>query len=148
MGGAGSWHVMKVHSAEELLECWQQLSREMHDGAFPADIKRNGFMLDEYFNGCEVDVDGWACDGRVQFKLVSDNRPALEPYFLEMGGHYPSQLPTEAVLALERLTEDVVAAFEHLHTCFHFEAKIDLDTLKVMPIEMNARVGGFECPAC
>jgi len=41
----------------------------------------------------------------------------------------------------------VVEAFPGVHSCFHFEAKINMETLEVMPIEFNARVGGAECPA-
>jgi len=144
--GAGSWHVRKIESAEELQEVFSCLSLELSNGRFPEEIREAGFTLEEYFTGHEVDVDGWARDGKVEFCLVSDNKPALEPYFLELGGYYPSQLPAEAVSALERLTSQVVDAFPGTHTCFHFEAKIDPATLEVMPIEFNARVGGAECP--
>merc|ERR1719215_2179122 len=107
-----------------------------------------GFLLEEYFGGQEVDVDGWARKGKVEFQMVSDNRPAIEPHFLEMGGVYPSQLPKELVTKLEDLTRGVVEAFPGFHGAFHFEAKVDIKTCEVMPIELNTRCGGAECPAC
>jgi len=145
--GAGSWYLKKVEGPEELVREWAHLTDSMSNGSFPADICAAGFVLEEYFPGHEVDVDGWARDGKCEFCLVSDNRPAKEPYFLELGGIYPSQLPAHAIEKLEQLTQDVVAAFPGLHGAFHFEAKIDKQLLRVMPIELNARVGGAECPA-
>jgi len=145
--GGGSWHVRKICSAAELQQTWDELSRGMRQGSFPLEIKTAGFTLEEYFSGHEVDVDGWARDGKVEFCVVSTNRPALEPYFLELGGIYPSQLPAEAITVLKELTTKVVSAFPGIHTCFHFEAKINEQTLEVMPIEFNARPGGAECPA-
>lgn len=145
--GGGSWYVCKVNNAAELQQTWERLSAGMSQGAFPHEIREAGFTLEEYFSGHEVDVDGWARDGKLEFCVVSDNRPAIEPHFLEVGGIYPSQLPPPAVAILEQLTAQVVEAFPGIHSCFHFEAKINVDTLEVMPIEFNARVGGAECPA-
>lgn len=146
--GAGSWHIMKVDSADEVRTIFVSLQEQMDAGTFPKDICEAGFILEEYFEGDEVDVDGWACNGRLEFFVVNDNRPAIEPYFVELGGFYPSQLKPEAVAALENLTRQVVAAFPGMHTCFHFEAKINSKSLEVMPIELNSRCGGAECPAC
>lgn len=144
--GGGSWHVQRVDSVEECRSVFARLSVEMRDGPFPQEIRDAGFIIEEFFIGHEVDVDGWARDGVVEFSMVSDNRPAIEPYMLELGGIYPSQLPVAAIDALNRLTEQVVAAFPGIHACFHFEAKIDLTTLRAIPIELNCRPGGAECP--
>eukprot|EP00927_Polykrikos_kofoidii_P071187 TRINITY_DN67494_c0_g1_i1.p1 TRINITY_DN67494_c0_g1~~TRINITY_DN67494_c0_g1_i1.p1 ORF type:complete len:495 (+),score=78.34 TRINITY_DN67494_c0_g1_i1:63-1487(+) len=144
--GGGSWHVQRVDSLEECRRVYAQLSVEMRDGPFPQEIRDAGFIIEEFFVGHEVDVDGWARDGVVEFSMVSDNRAAIEPYMLELGGIYPSRLPATAVDVLKRLTAQVVAAFPGIHACFHFEAKIDLTTLRAIPIELNCRVGGAECP--
>jgi len=145
--GAGSWHISRVDSAEELQAVSARLRQELQGNSFPQEIREAGFVLEEYFAGHEVDVDGWARDGKIEYMVISDNRPAVEPHFLEMGGVYPSQLPPPALQALEELTKQVVAAFPGIHTCFHFEAKINVETLEAMPIEFNARCGGAECPA-
>eukprot|EP00927_Polykrikos_kofoidii_P008825 TRINITY_DN13688_c2_g1_i1.p1 TRINITY_DN13688_c2_g1~~TRINITY_DN13688_c2_g1_i1.p1 ORF type:complete len:476 (-),score=81.58 TRINITY_DN13688_c2_g1_i1:49-1425(-) len=145
--GSGSWHVQRVDSPEELRCVYSRLVVEMRDGSFPQDIRDAGFMIEEYITGHEVDVDGWARAGVVEFAVVSDNRPAKEPFFLELGGFYPSQESAAVVETLERLTSQVVSAFSGIHTCFHFEAKIDLTSLRAFPIEMNCRCAGAECPA-
>ena len=44
--------------------------------------------------------------------LISDNNAAIEPWFLELGGMYPSALPETRLESLRRLTRDVVASFE------------------------------------
>lgn len=145
--GGGSWYTCRVDDPSDLRRHWARLSRDMRDGFFPLDIKSEGFVLEEYFEGHEVDIDGWARHGRVEFSLISDNKPAIEPHFLERGGVYPSQLPRPAVEALEQLLRDTVAAFPGVHCCFHFEAKVDAETARVMPLELNPRMGGAECPA-
>jgi len=145
--GAGSWYVRKVDSAADLLETWQTLSRRLTGSPFPEEIKKAGFTLEEYFGGHEVDIDGWIRHGKVEFCLVSDNKPALEPHFLELGGIYPTQLHAEAVEMLKQLMASVAKAFPGLHSCFHFEAKINKKTLEAMPLELNLRAGGAECPA-
>ena len=90
-------------------------------------------MLEEYIPGAEIDIDGWAIDGevqlascmctlvlcsivyavyQVQFMLISDNNAAREPWFLELGGTYPSALPEATLESLRSLARDVVASFE------------------------------------
>merc|ERR1719506_2515864 len=147
--GGGSWYIQKINTPSELKDIWENLSTEClgSKGGFPPEIKEAGFTLEEYFLGDEIDVDGWARNGTVEFCMVSDNRPAIEPHFLEAGGVYPSQLPLVAIEKLKALTSQVTEAFPGVHSCFHFEAKINMETLEVMPIEFNARVGGAECPA-
>ena len=116
-------------------------------------------------------VDGYACQGNVRAAFVADNRTPLQPGFCETGGTYPSQLPPSAQKAILEMTEKVCSAFEH-HGAFHFECLVrlkkgrgsgsgssggssgdggdgstDSSEWEVMPIELNARIGGAECPA-
>eukprot|EP00959_Pyramimonas_sp_CCMP1952_P295073 6171590-Pyramimonas_sp.AAC.1 len=145
--GAGSWHVRRVDQLSDLRAVWDELSKDLAKGMFPADVREAGFVLEEYIGGCEVDVDGWAVNGKLGFMLVSDNRDAIEPYFLEVGGLYPSQLPQPCKDKLQLLTNQLLEAFPRIHGCFHFEAKIDPQTEIAVPIELNLRTGGAECPA-
>ncbi|CAJ1329478.1 unnamed protein product, partial [Effrenium voratum] len=107
-----------------------------------------GWILEEWFTGQEVDIDGWAKEGQVEWLLISDNKPVLGQGCCETGGLYPSQLPEELQQKLEALTRQVVAACPGLHSAFHFEALVNLETKAVMPVELNLRVGGAECPCC
>lgn len=144
--GAGSCAVRKVHSERELLAEMAVLDRALGQAPLPCSDAAGAWVCEEFFAGCEVDVDGWACDGRVEFMLASDNKPCKEGSCCETGGIYPSQLPPELVTKLENLTRAVVAALPGLHTVFHFEALVNRESGEVMPIEMNLRVGGCECP--
>jgi biotin carboxylase len=143
--GAGSWHIRRVESLTDLRECWHQLSKDLNGSCFPNDVQTAGFLCEEYIGGTEVDVDGWAQNGEPAFMQVADNNPAIEPYFLEVGGVYPSQLPETSIAAIRQLTSDVLKAFPGVHGCFHFEAKVDGSV--AYPIELNLRTGGAECPA-
>jgi len=143
--GAGSWHIRRVDRLTDLRECWHLLSKDLNGSCFPTDVQTAGFLCEEYIGGVEVDVDGWAQNGEIAFMLVADNNPAIEPYFLEVGGVYPSQLPETSIAAIRQLTRDVFKAFPGVHGCFHFEAKID--NAVAYPIELNLRTGGAECPA-
>jgi hypothetical protein len=143
---------------------------------FDERIKRMGFVLEEYFEGVEVDVDGWACDGHVDFALVAENRAPIEPTMDEVGGTYPIRdLRPDLVERLRELPQRVLDAASAsvatatgvgggggggggsgggggggggggFHGCFHFEARVNPHTGEVMPIEWNARLGGAECP--
>ena len=69
-----------------------------------------------------------------------------------MGGAYPSRLPPRVTQRLRELTQQVLDALRDAgeagyHGCFHFEAKVSADLTRVMPLELNCRVGGAECPA-
>ena len=152
--GAGSWCVRRVNAPEDLKGIWRFSHDLMAHTNLPPERQSSGFIVEEFFDGCEVDIDGWAVDSRVQFCQISDNNPPIEPFFLETGGTYPTRLPKEAKRALLRLTEDVFRAFPGINSCFHFEARIrevqredgSKDYI-CMPLELNCRVGGAECPA-
>ena len=50
------------------------------------------FLLEEYLDGPEVDVDVVMADGAAQYAVVVDNGPTAEPYFAETWGLCPSTL--------------------------------------------------------
>mmetsp|Transcript_6110 Transcript_6110/g.7027 ORF Transcript_6110/g.7027 Transcript_6110/m.7027 type:complete len:446 (+) Transcript_6110:281-1618(+) len=142
--GAGSSSVRKVETPEVLKREYSCVVDELNNSGAPDLVKMAGFVLEEYFDGEEVDIDGWVTNGKLTLQVVSDNNPALEPYFLEMGGTYPSQLPRPAIEKLEQVTEQFFQAFPGVHSPFVLEAKINTKTLKVMLIEMNGRCSGAE----
>jgi biotin carboxylase len=143
--GAGSWYVRRVDKLTDLRECWHQMAKDLNCSCLPTDVKTAGFMCEEYIGGVEVDVDGWAHNGEPVFMTVADNNPAIEPYFLETGGTYPSQLPETSIAAIRQLTYDVFKAFPGVHGCFDLEAKIDGSV--AYAIELNLRTVGAEGPA-
>lgn len=145
--GAGSYYCRKVESKDELLEIFDALDERFRsEKAIPEDDVSAGWILEEWFSGLEVDVDGWAKDGDVEWMLVSDNKPVLSHACCETGGVYPSQLPEDLVELLRELTRKVVLACPGLHSAFCFEALINPESKEVMPVELNLRLGGAECP--
>ncbi|CAK9058984.1 unnamed protein product [Durusdinium trenchii] len=147
--GAGSYYCRKVEAKDELLEVFAAFDGQLRsEGKTPEEDVRGGWILEEWFSGWEVDVDGWAKDGQVEWMLVSDNKPLQSHACCEMGGVYPSQLPEHLQELLRELTRQVVRASPGLHSVFHFEALVNLETQEVMPVELNLRVGGAECPCC
>ena len=82
--GAGSWHVRRIDELGALRDTWHELNTQLQCGSFPGEVKSAGFIIEEYINGCEVDVDGWAENGVLQHAVVSDNHNAIEPYFCEV----------------------------------------------------------------
>ncbi|CAL1161518.1 unnamed protein product [Cladocopium goreaui] len=145
--GAGSYYCRKVESKDELLEIFDALDERFRsEKKTPQDDVSAGWILEEWFSGLEVDVDGWAKDGDVEWMLVSDNKAVLSHACCETGGVYPSQLPKDLVELLRELTRKVVLACPGLHSAFHFEALINPESKEVMPIELNLRLGGAECP--
>mmetsp|Transcript_17358 Transcript_17358/g.22135 ORF Transcript_17358/g.22135 Transcript_17358/m.22135 type:complete len:445 (+) Transcript_17358:70-1404(+) len=144
--GAGSVSVRKVQNPAQLIEEYNCVVQELKNSTAPDFVKMSGFVLEEYFEGEEVDIDGWVSNGQLCFQLVSDNNPALEPYFLEMGGTYPSQLPALAIDKFEKMTQNFFQVFSDFHGCFVLEAKINLQTMNIQLIEMNSRVSGAEAP--
>ncbi|CAJ1401295.1 unnamed protein product [Effrenium voratum] len=147
--GAGSYYCRKAESAGELLEVFAVLDDQFRkERSTPEGDIAAGWILEEWFTGQEVDIDGWAKEGQVEWFLISDNKPVLGQGCCETGGLYPSQLPEELQQKLEALTRQVVAACPGLHSAFHFEALVNLETKAVMPVELNLRVGGAECPCC
>lgn len=146
--GAGSYYVRKVRSEEDLLSSFTQLQElSLLEKKLRLQDLSHGWCVEEFFEGAEVDVDGWAMNSEVGWMSVSDNKP-VGADCCETGGIYPSQLPRHCVQALEQLTRDVLRVFKNLHLVFHFEALVNVKTGQVMPIELNCRVGGAECPTC
>lgn len=147
--GAGSFHCLKSESEEHLLEAFPRLNESLlGEQKTPKEDAAAGWVLEEFFSGAEVDVDGWAQDGKVAWMLVGDNKPARGKGCCEAGGMYPSQLPADVVRLLEGLTEKVISIFPGIHSAFSFEALVDPVTKAVMPVELNLRIGGAECPCC
>ena len=164
--GAGSFHISRLESAADFREAWDHI-QDAYSTATDLDkaLFEGGFVLEEFFVGQEIDVDGWAWQGNCEFMMVNDNNPPIPPDMSEIGGTYPSwALSPELQTAAQVLCQSVITAVAdytrnrlisttgsapdnvHVHSPFHFEALVNLTTGKCMPIELNARWGGAETP--
>lgn len=102
-------------------------------------------MLEEFIGGQEVDIDCCIVDGEVKFAAVSDNFATLPPYFVEIGGLCPTELPNAQHEALQQLLRDYVACHgKDLSGVLHFEAKYDFERKGAYVIEVNCRMGSAE----
>lgn len=117
ISGAASLGVKKVTDEKDLYSAFAEVKREMLEtvvtsGALiksktvDSDIGANltdsdlappkpsqqmecVFMLEEYLDGPEVDVDVVMSDGEAQYVVVVDNGPTVEPYFNEVRARTP-----------------------------------------------------------
>ncbi|KAF4650617.1 Carnosine synthase 1 [Perkinsus chesapeaki] len=152
VSGCASLGVQKVTDLDDLVNVYRSTRKEFMDlvfvnGAFvhnaaSADhaFEFGSFMLEEYLDGAEVDVDIVMSDGVATYVCVHDNGPTLEPHFNETWDLLPSALPTEQVAALEDLAVNSVLAMGFTMGVFHVEAKYTSRGPRL--IEVNARMGG------
>jgi len=156
--GSGKAGTEKVNDIEELEKVL--IDVQDHLSNLPPYRRDAGFVLEKYFQGLEVDIDGFARNGKIEFQFVNYNEPANEDdHFLEQGGIYPFHFDPrdekmkmfennrqKIINKLEIVTKQIINSFAGYHGVFHFESKIDPVTLDVMGLEFNPRVGGGPCP--
>jgi hypothetical protein len=119
-------------------------------------------LVEEYFEGHEIDCDLLIQDNKVKFVSISDNFPPLEPYFIEQGGAVPSfVLSIQEQIAIKHLISKWASQLNIQNACIHFEARCRPESMFkkdnfdingnlidesyfLMPIEVNLRIGGAE----
>lgn len=156
VSGAASLGVKKVQTEADLLPTYEELIRELNSlvvssGALVQDdgqgngIAASGvigsrFLLEQYLDGDEVDVDIVMSEGEWQYAAVSDNGPTLEPYFNETWAVCPSLLAKEKQVELKNLAINCVKALGFEDGVFHVECKYTSTGPQL--IEVNVRMGG------
>eukprot|EP00924_Labyrinthula_sp_SR-Ha-C_P014004 maker-scaffold_5-snap-gene-20.6-mRNA-1 protein AED:0.00 eAED:0.00 QI:154/1/1/1/1/1/2/76/503 len=165
--GAGAWNVHSANTLVEFNKLVPSLQDSFQDSPFPDEIKQGGLFLESKVQGDEIDVDGFAINGIPAFWCVCFNKEVDSVYFQEQGGVYPagSNLTEAQMAAVAETVKNVFKSFPKVHGCFHFEAIVSRETAPrrmslnffnwrkrveapiCVPIEMNLRVGGAECPS-
>ncbi|KAF4677795.1 Carnosine synthase 1 [Perkinsus chesapeaki] len=152
VGGGASMGVHRVDSYDELVQTFIDTSATLAEmvlvnGIFERKkedpnhtVEFGSFMLEEYLDGAEVDINIIMSNGIATYVCVHDNGPTLEPHFNETWDIFPSTLPTEQVAALEDLAVNSVLAMGFTMGVFHVEAKYTSRGPRL--IEVNARMGG------
>lgn len=162
VSGAASLGVKKVESAEQLRRCYQEVVTELgslvvSSGALiKGDKSSTGvdannvvdltLLLEQYLDGCEVDVDIVMSEGEWRYAAVADNGPTLEPYFNETWAVSPSLLPKDQQRDLKELAIASVKALGFTAGVFHVECKYTSTGPQL--IEVNARMGGGQVREC
>lgn len=152
--GADSLGVKRVDSLEGLRLAFSEAKNVMNslvinsgfltvkesDASLTTNVLPTQFLLEEYLEGPEVDIDLLMYEGECFYSAVSDNGITAEPYFTETYGVLPSELPESDQAALVRVSKEAVLAL-HLKTgVFHIEAKMTPRGPRL--IELNCRLGG------
>jgi carnosine synthase len=155
ISGAASLGVKKVVSEADLRIAYDEVDKELRtlvvsSGALVKDTGNGGvqannvigttFLLEQYLDGDEVDVDVVMAEGEWRYAAVSDNGPTLEPYFNETWAVTPSLLPRQKQHELRELAINCVKALGFQDGVFHVELKYTSRGPHL--IEVNARMGG------
>lgn len=158
ISGADSIGVKRVNSHEDAVKAFSEANRAMNSVVIcsgllclPTDSEQKTkdtqlhtgppiFLLEEYLDGPEVDVDLVMHSGRCVYAAVSDNGDTIEPYFTETYGVLPSRLEQDRQRALEELAIASALALGLHSGVFHVEAKLTSRGPRL--IEVNARMGG------
>jgi len=162
VSGAASLGVKKVMSIAELQSCYREVVAELKtlvvtSGAL---VKGDGsgagvdadkvidltVLMEQFLDGCEVDVDIIFSENDWRYAAVADNGPTLEPYFNETWAVCPSLLPREKQVGLKELAVGAVRALGFEVGVFHVECKYTSTGPQL--IEVNARMGGGQVHEC
>lgn len=154
--GMGSFEVSKVHSEAEVYQKFTA-SLEEHEKTMDSstdDAEWNEgvrlfeneyeFILDEFLDGDEFDIDVVLSNGKKVYAKVQDNWPIFEPYFQETGTTMPSMYPLAKQKELVDLAVDTMLALGLKNGVAHVECKYlkGYETNGARLVEVNARLGG------
>ena len=164
VSGVSSLGVLKVERPEDLLRVYDESCKYLQSvvvgaggllvkaeaplaaGEAPrstAQERIGTFVVEEFLDGHEVDIDIVMHEGRCIYRLLTDNGPCAPPYFSESWSLVPSVQLTEAqVRETEQLAVDAALALGLTHGVFHVEGKYTSRGPRL--IEFNARLGGGE----
>jgi len=163
VSGAASLGVRKVCNLGELQRCYTEVVAELSslvissgalikaDPSSNTGVSATGsvdltVLLEQYLDGCEVDVDVIMSEGEWVYAAVQDNGPTLEPYFNETWAASPSILPRDQQESLKQLAVGSVKALGFDSGVFHVECKYTSTGPQL--IEVNARMGGGQVHEC
>jgi len=137
LNGAASLGVKKVDSRHDLEQCYADVLAEMRDtvvtsGALVKKEHVDGeeeeepiyFLMEEYLDGPEVDVDVVVSRGEAAYARVVDNGPTAEPYFAETWGVCPSLLKPADQTVLRDLSVAALKCCGFDVGVFHVECKL------------------------
>lgn len=91
-------------------------------------LKENQYKIDliveQFFEGHEIDLDILIQDNQMKFLALSDNLPPLEPWFYEQGGILPSiYLSQTEKKAIETIVAKWISKMNFQSAVLHFEAR-------------------------
>lgn len=127
--GWGSEGVFKVNNHDELTNAIQQIDTERHE---------TEFMVEEYCDGPEVDVNMVLYEGELMFYEISDDYPKSAEgnktgslsTFIEMDSVHPTNLPERECEVLRDTFHQTLLQMGLLNGVFHVEGRIQHSSMK------------------
>lgn len=140
--GAASQFTVKVFNAEETRAIYKQISREVALSDNSIFKQGTDFILEEYIEGKEWDVDLVVQGGKVKYHSITDNWCFTESEFLPTCDSLPSyRLTPEAQQASVKLAIQAVEVIGITDGVLHIEGKHD-PVKGPQILEVNGRPGG------
>ncbi|MBV9576391.1 MAG: ATP-grasp domain-containing protein, partial [Gammaproteobacteria bacterium] len=136
---AGSLHITKAHSMEELEKT---VSHLLNDNFLDLGHKMSGdVLIEEYIDGKEYSVEGYIDhDGKINFVSITDKFLGESPYFVEIGHIVKAQISPEIENQLFKYTCSIIRALNITLGVFHCEMR--LSSRGPLLIEIAARLVG------
>ncbi len=140
--GSSAMGVYRVDSEEDLRDVLTRVEPALlplnPDGNFTA--YGETFLIEEYLDGTEFDIDILLSGGRPVYATVTENWATHEPFFYETGLHCPSVYPQEKLKELIDISIRGVQCLGIELGAVHVEAKDTSNGPRLL--EINARMGG------
>lgn len=99
-----------------------------------------GVLVQEYVDGPEFSIEGWASQGRPRVLAVTEKIHSGPPLFEELGHLQPARIDEGQRHELEQYACAVSEAFGLQHCAFHVEAR--LSSAGPVLMEINCRIAG------
>lgn len=139
--GATSAFVVRVNNRREFEDTFDYVKQNIKSYWLAPEWQNLEFLVEEYFDGDEVDIDLLLQNGKIKFDSISDNfNKSRDRFFVDSGQSVPSALPADGQRALLDLAEEILEKLGIQNGCIHMEAKLSHN--EAIPIEVNMRMGG------
>ncbi|EKD91567.1 MAG: hypothetical protein ACD_29C00485G0002 [uncultured bacterium] len=139
VASAGSMHVSRVNTIQELSKAYQQLRSdpwsELGKGI------GNIALIEEYINGEEFSVEGFIGNSNVHIISITKKFLTPEPFFIEMGHIVPANISMEAQTLIKDYVQEVIKSLCINLGVFHVELRIDTQGLPIL-MEIAGRLPG------
>ncbi len=139
--GSSSAFVIKVETKEEIPNILSYIKKTIATHPDSSEWDSLEFLVEEYIDGNEVDIDMVVQNGKIKLAIVSDNSEKNRgKFFLDSEQTTPSNLPKEEQNELIQLAEVTLEKLQIFNGIIHFEAKYS--SKGPVPLEINLRMGG------
>ena len=123
--------VKKCNHLNEFVQCLEMIQEHK---------MRINVLVEEFFDGHEIDLDILIQDNQLVFLAITDNFPPIEPWFFEQGGILPSIFLSDTEKrAIELIVSKWISKMNFQHAVLHFEARCKPNmTYNLFPFNNNS----------